>query len=38
MISALIIIFVLGMMTVFYAENKKTIDRKSKKFKRTLDE
>ncbi len=36
MITALIGIFVLGMAVSFYSDNKKKIDKKSKKFEKTL--
>lgn len=36
--TGLIVIFVLGMMTVFYTENKKAIDKKSKKFNNIFDD
>ena len=38
MISALIVIFILGMATIFYAENKDEIDNKSDKFKDNLED
>jgi len=38
MTTAVIGIFILGMMVSFYADNKSAIDKKSKKFKKTLED
>ena len=36
MMTGLIVIFILGMATMFYSENRKKIDKMSDKFEKTF--